>query len=211
VAASLLALLAAQVAFAHSRPIRFDPAPGAVLSQAPASVEGWFTAELRRDPNWTFLHVSDAQGNRVETGETELSADRLHLGVGLQSGLGPGRYIVTWRGFDDGDGAILGDCYTFFVGQQAADEAIASKARLDGGRDCQRIDVDATNGTPVAGGTPPATGEHGDGHGSEVTDPETGRDTEDDDGGVPVWALVLGVVAGVVVGGVGGRFIGGRS
>jgi methionine-rich copper-binding protein CopC len=216
--AGFASLLAIQTVFAHSRPIRFEPAPGAVLTAAPAQVTAWFTAELRRDPNWTFLHVTDAQGNRVDAGETQLSADRRQLTVALRAGLAPGRYVVAWRGFDDEDGAIFGDCYAFYVGQAAADQAIVDKQRLDGGANsvCARIEVEALDGTPPAGGTPQATTEPGqDGHTEETPVPEPngagGASGEDDSDGVPIWTVVLGVVAGVVAGGVGGRLIGPRA
>lgn len=205
------ALAVVSIVSAHSRPVRLDPAPGAVLESAPATVTGWFTAELRRDPNWTFMRVTDQQGNRVDVGEVTLSADRKQMTVALQPGLGPGRYLVTWRTYDDVDGAIFGDCYAFFVGQAAADDAIAGNSRLDGGRDCQRIDVSATAGTPVAGGTPQATASPADGHtegeGNEGAD-GSGSDSDD---GVPAWTVVLGAVAGLVAGGIGGRLIGRRG
>lgn len=202
-------LLATLQASAHSRPVRFDPAPGAVLEAAPASVTGWFTAELRRDPNWTFIHVSDAQGNRVDVGDAEISADRLQMKVGLRPGLPPGQYLVTWRTYDDGDGAIFGDCHVFFVGREAADAAVAAKSRLDGGRACQRIDVSAREGTPVAGGTPQAAATTAEGHEDEPA-AEAGGENGDENGdgdGVPVWGLALGVLAGVVAGGAGGAFV----
>ena len=207
---AVLAVFTTHLVSAHSRPVRFDPAPGSVLAAAPAKVDGWFTNELRRDPNWNFIHVADAQGNRVDQGEPTLSSDRRQMSVGLRSGLAPGRYVVTWRSWDDGDGAIFGDCYTFFVGQQAADQAVTDKSRLDGGGACQRIDVSARAGTPLAGGrpqsgqsTPPA---------ADDRDEDSVTASDDNDGnGIPVWALVLGFVGGVVVGGLGGRFLGKRS
>ena len=122
-ASGVAAMLLVQLTSAHSRPIRFDPAPGAVLTAAPAQVTGWFTSDLRRDPNWNFLRVLGPGGQRVDTGEPILSADRLSMTVNLQPGLGPGRYLVTWRTWDDADGEIFGDCFTFFVGQEAADTA----------------------------------------------------------------------------------------
>ncbi len=63
-------------ASAHSKPIRFDPAPGAILTSAPTEVNGWFSDDIRLDPNWSYLHVTDSQGNRVDTGDTKLSTDR---------------------------------------------------------------------------------------------------------------------------------------
>jgi methionine-rich copper-binding protein CopC len=191
--------LAVQTVFAHSRPVLLQPAPGAVLDTAPAQVRGWFTSELRRDPNWSFLKVTDAQGTRVDTGETTLSSDRKQMTVALRTGLGAGRYLVAWRTFDDADGEIFGDCYVFFVGQAAADASVAGNGRLDGGSACERIEFSASNGTPVPGTTPTAAGEddHADDDHAE----------SDSTSGLPVWALILGVAGGVVVGLVGSRFV----
>jgi len=211
VSSAAAALLTVSTIFAHSRPVRFDPPPGAVLTAAPSKVEGWFTAELRRDPDWNFLRVSDAQGNRVDAGESTLSTNRRQMSVVLRPGLAAGRYLVTWRTWDDNDGRIFGDCYTFFVGQAAADAATNDKFRLDGGGTCQRIDISGTQGTPVAGGTPPAAATAatpGDGHGEgDGTEP---ADDEDSDG-VPIWGLIAGIIAGVVAGGVGGRLLSSRA
>jgi len=211
--AAVGALAVATVVSAHSRPIRFEPSPGQVLTSAPASVSGWFTSELRRDPNWTFLHVTDAQGNRVDTGETQISSDRRQLTVALKAGLAAGKYQVTWRGFDDEDGAIFGDCYVFYVGQAAADQGFQDFQRIDGGgtRECARIDFEAANGTPVANGTPQgtvtATDEDEEGPGA----PEATGSTDNDGGGVPAWTVVLAGVLGIVVGGAGMRFVGKRG
>ena len=209
--ALLSAVLLAGVALGHSRPIRFDPAPGAVLSAAPSQVTGWFTQPLRRDATWNFIQVTNEQGSRIDTGDIVLSADRKQMSVNLSPNLPLGRYLVTWRSWDDNDGAIFGDCYAFFVGQAAADAAIAANARLDGGGMCQRIDVSAREGTPVAGGTPQATATTG-GHedaGGEVA--QQGQTDASNDDGVPVWTVILGAAGGLVIGGIGGRLIGGRS
>jgi len=204
--AAAAAVFLSQVAFAHSRPVRFDPAPGAVLGAAPAKVDGWFTAELRRDPNWTFIHVADAQGNRVDAGEAVLGADRRQITATLRSGLGPGRYIVSWRTWDDEDGEIFGACHTFFVGQEAAEAAVADGHSLDAGEDCENLEVDAQEGTPTVAQVATATA------------PEVEGGNEGDTGGggdsgsdVPLWALVAGIVAGVAAGGIGGRLVASRS
>jgi methionine-rich copper-binding protein CopC len=120
----------------HSRPVRFDPPPGAVLSAAPQQVQGWFTAEIRRDPGSSFIRVTDAQGGRVDSGAVELSSDRKRMSVGLTSGLGPGHYLVHWSTFDDEDGEVFAGCYVFFVGQEAAEMAAAEGMPLDGGAHC---------------------------------------------------------------------------
>ncbi|HWC30648.1 MAG TPA: copper resistance protein CopC [Dehalococcoidia bacterium] len=216
--AALGAIAMTTVVSAHSRPIRFEPSPGQVLATAPTSVSGWFTADLRRDPNWTFLQVRDASGNRVDTGETQISTDRRQLTVALAAGLGPGRYQVTWRGFDDEDGAIFGDCYYFYVGQAAADQAVTDRTRIDGGgvRECARIEFEAANGTPVASGTPQGTAtptaEHSEDEGGGEENGDA-VESSDDDGsdGVPAWTVVLAAVLGIVVGGAGVKLAGNRG
>lgn len=211
-ALALVAALTAPSAFAHSRPVRFDPAPGAVLTAAPDKVTGWFTADIRRDPNWSFLHVTDAQGNRVDAGEATLTSDRLQMSVNLKPRLAAGRYLVSWRTWDDADGAIFGDCYAFFVGQAAADAAASAKTRLDGGRDCQRIDVSARDGTPTAGGTPQATSAAAATGDDENVDDEPGAVAAEGGGNKLDWWLVVpGIVGGLAVGLVGARMISGKA
>ncbi|HLF71802.1 MAG TPA: copper resistance protein CopC [Dehalococcoidia bacterium] len=212
--AAAVAILGVQLAQAHSRPVILNPAPGSILSAAPAQVSGSFTAALRRDPNWTFIQVADQNGARVDTGDVTLNTDRLQMSIALKSGLGPGRYLVTWRTYDDADGAVFGDCYVFFVGQAAADAAIAAKGRLDGGRDCQRIDVSAKDGTPVAGGTPQGTpaAAAADDHDDDAADGAAADVTSDGgDDGVPVWSLVVVGFVGLVAGGAGMRLLGPRG
>jgi methionine-rich copper-binding protein CopC len=209
IVAALLVLVASGVAatqvFAHSRPLRFDPAPGAVLQAAPSSVTGYFSSDIRRDPNWSFLQVTDAQGQRVDTGETALSSNRLQMTATLKPGLGPGAYLVSWRTWDDGDGEIFGDCYVFYVGQASADAAISSKTRLDGGSKCPRIEVSAKNGTPTPSQlstllTPTAGAEDDQAH------------SESGDGpGKLILGLVIGLVGGAALGILGGRVFARRA
>jgi methionine-rich copper-binding protein CopC len=205
------ALISTVIASAHSRPLRFDPAPGAVLQAAPAKIDGWFGSEIRRDPNWSFIHVTDASGTRVDTGESALSTNRLQQTATLKSGLGPGQYIVTWRTYDDGDGEIFGDCYTFFVGQAAADAAVAAKTRLDGGSKCDRIEISGKDGTPTpqkvsAAATAAVMQDTGNDAGptSDQTDSGGGRSSK------LILGLVIGAVAGIAIGGLGGRMLGKR-
>jgi methionine-rich copper-binding protein CopC len=198
--AALLVVMAGWVAatqvFAHSRPLRFDPAPGAVLQTAPSQVTGWFTGDIRRDPNWSFIQVTDAQGQRVDSGETQLSTDRLQMTAALRPGLPPGAYLVTWRTWDDADGEIFGDCYVFYVGQAAADAGIAAKTRLDGGSRCQRIELAAKEGTP----TPQQVSANA----TAIASGSAGDHPHGDDNGLVM--LVVGLVVGVVGGAVAGAF-----
>ena len=194
----LLALVLAQVASAHSRPVRFDPAPGQVLTAPPDKVTGWFTSPLRRDPNWTFMKVTNEQGAEVSAGDVTLNADRKQMSVALRPNLPPGRYIVNHRGWDDEDNEIVGECFVFYVGQAAADAAVAANFRLDGGANCERVEVSAAQGTPVPGSalTP-----------AEETEEEEHEEDSGGDGGVPAWLLFVTGGLGLVVGAVGGRLV----
>ena len=213
VAAIFTALVATQIASAHSRPLRFDPSPGQVLQAAPAQVQGWFGSEIRRDPNWSFIHVTDSQGNRVDTGDTALSSDRLQQTATLKSGLAPGMYTVTWRTFDDGDQEIFGDCYVFFVGQSAADAAVANKTRLDAGSKCDRIEISAKNGTP----TPQQVAAAATASVMQSADEDSAKSesSSSDSGGSStgklVLGLVIGAVAGIAIGGIGMKLIGSKQ
>jgi methionine-rich copper-binding protein CopC len=202
-----LSALTVQIVMAHNHPVLFDPAPAAVLEEAPTEVTAWFVGPVRRDPNWTYIRVFDANGNRVDAGETTLSEDRHQMSVGLESGLPPGSYMVTWRNWDDEDGFILGDCYRFYVGQEAADAAIAEGRRLFGGQGCEAIGVSAREGTPTPEEltpTPePDSDAPGNGEGASASD--------DGDDGVPVWTLAVGIIGGLVVGGVGMKLVGPRG
>jgi len=124
-----------QLALAHSRPVRFDPAPGAVLDAAPTTVSGWFTSDLRRAEE-SFIHVMDANGTDVSNGDSEIATDRRQMSVTLPSGLGEGRYVVYWGTLDDGDGEAFSGCYAFFVGQAAADAAVTNGEALDAAAEC---------------------------------------------------------------------------
>ena len=138
---------------AHSRPVRFDPAPGAVLNSGPTSITGWFTSDIRRTDE-SFIKLLDHDGTHVATGDVELSDDRRQMSVTLPSDLGEGRYVVHWSTFDDADGEVFSDCYAFFVGQAAADDAVEHGESLDAAADCPKDeehshDGDTTDGDPT--------------------------------------------------------------
>jgi methionine-rich copper-binding protein CopC len=211
-----LTLLTVQLVSAHNHPVLFDPAPAAVLEEAPAEVTAWFAGPVRRDANWTYLQVVDADGNRVDTGELNISEDRRQMSIALEADLGPGVYMVTWRNWDDDDGFIMGDCYRFYVGQEAADTAISEGNRLFGGEGCEDIGISAREGTPTPEElTPTVESGHGEGTGATGSTGGTGEQPEasddDDSDGVPVWTLALAAIGGLVIGGVGMKLAGPRA
>jgi len=169
----------------HASPERFDPPVGAVLEQAPARIDGWFTQDVRRTEE-SFLRVLDEAGDLVSQPAVIDDADRRHMYAELQPGLGPGRYLVAWQTFSDEDEEVDGACFLFFVGQAAADKAHQDRVRIDDPESCP-VMVEA--GEQPAGGT---------------AEPSS---VSEGDEGVPVAALIgatIGAAAGgLTVGGAG--------
>lgn len=142
--AAVLMVAPIQPASAHARPVRFDPAPGAVLQSAPTSIQAWFTSDLRNAGD-TFIRVFDASKKRVDTGTIGLSNDRRNMSIGLQADLPEGAYLVHWSTLDDGDGETFAGCHVFYIGQAAADQAVSKGAALDGGANCPAIEPESSS------------------------------------------------------------------
>ena len=148
-AAALLALATVATAGGHASPERFDPGPGAVLDAAPARVDGWFTQDIRRQEDQSFLRVYSVEadgslGQRVDTDTTTIDdEDRRHMFVDLTPDTGPGEYAVAWQTLSDEDDELDGNCYRFFVGQEAADAAHEARSRIDVAGVCPTIAVSA--------------------------------------------------------------------
>src|SRR3989337_3674457 len=130
-----MALVALTIASGHSEPMRVDPAPGQVLDAAPQRIDGWFTQQMRRSSDETSLEVHPVMENGMlgdpVSGDTVVDdADRHHMSAELTGDLMPGQYVVAWSALSDEDEHADSGCYRFFVGQEAADAAPQSAARL---------------------------------------------------------------------------------
>src|SRR3972149_6266511 len=138
-AAALLAVVAVAVAFGHSQPVRFDPAPGQVLDAPPQRVDGWFTQAMRRSGEETSIVVhpvmEDAMLGDPVSGETVIDdSDRRHTYAELTGDLMPGQYVVSWSALSDEDDHPDSGCFRFFLGQDAADAAVQSGPHVRRGR-----------------------------------------------------------------------------
>ena len=132
-----LPLVLVSVVFGHAAAERFDPSPGAVLETAPSQVDAWFIQDVRRQEGASFIEVYDASGNQVDDGSPIVDdADRRHMSVGVNAGLGAGRYMVAWQSLSDEDDELDGGCHYFFVGQAAADLAHEQKLRINAPEEC---------------------------------------------------------------------------
>ncbi|HYU18624.1 MAG TPA: copper resistance protein CopC [Chloroflexota bacterium] len=103
-----LAVAGAVEVQAHSEYDRSEPAAGATVAAAPASVQVWFTETLRS--RGSTLEVVNERGDRVDNGDARVDTsdpDRKRMVVTLRSDLSPGVYTVRWQtvSADDGDEA----------------------------------------------------------------------------------------------------------
>ncbi|HEX4350142.1 MAG TPA: copper homeostasis periplasmic binding protein CopC [Verrucomicrobiae bacterium] len=81
--------------WAHAFLDHAEPKVGSAVANAPTEMKIWFTQEL--EPAFSFVQVSDAQGNEVDKKDTHLdSKDKSLLIVSLPP-LPPGTYTVAWH------------------------------------------------------------------------------------------------------------------
>jgi hypothetical protein len=107
----LLLLLATGGASAHAMLDHAEPRVGNKVATAPREVTLWFTQKL--EPAFSTITVTDAAGQRVDTGKTRVSGNQ--MSVSLRSG-GSGTYHVTWRVLSVDTHTTDGN-FTFQVGQ----------------------------------------------------------------------------------------------
>ena len=115
-------LLPADTAFAHANLARASPAPNSVLDEAPSRVAIWFTEPI--EPSLSEIQVLDAQGSRVDDGDSLVDTnDPLAMSVGLTP-LPEGTYTVAWRNVSTVDGHRVRGSFVFSVGQPITGSAM---------------------------------------------------------------------------------------
>jgi methionine-rich copper-binding protein CopC len=107
----LLLLLAIGEASAHAMLDHSEPRVGNKVATAPREVTLWFTQKL--EPAFSTITVTDAAGQRVDTGKTRVSGNQ--MSVSLRPG-GSGTYHVTWHALSLDTHTTDGN-FTFQVGQ----------------------------------------------------------------------------------------------
>lgn len=107
----LLMLLAAGQALAHAALDRAEPRVGNKVATAPREVRLWFTQRL--EAGSSTMTVTNAAGQRVDTGKTRVSGDQ--MSVTLRPG-GAGTYHVIWRVLSV-DNHTTDGSFSFEVGQ----------------------------------------------------------------------------------------------
>jgi copper transport protein len=105
----------APVALAHANLVRAEPAPNAILQEAPQQVTIWFTEPL--EPQFSQIQVLDGSGQAVDLGDSRVDdRDPAQLAVGLGP-LVDGTYTVAWTNVSTVDGHKVRGSYVFSIGE----------------------------------------------------------------------------------------------
>lgn len=104
-----------RAADAHADLERSIPRAGAVLEEAPRTVEVTYTERIA--PAQSDIQVFDVGGARVDLGDARLvEGTAATMRVSLRDGLPPGAYTVRWNNLSTVDGHTLSGSFVFFVG-----------------------------------------------------------------------------------------------
>src|SRR3954452_20546947 len=112
----VISLTAAPAVFAHAKLIAVEPADGATLATAPASVRLYFDDPVAVGPGNA---VGAADHRSVLAGPPRLERQDHFLVLPLQPHLPNGDYSVSWRAFSD-DGHLESGGIAFRVGAAPA-------------------------------------------------------------------------------------------
>ncbi len=104
--------------YAHALLLRSNPAPNAVLAQAPAQIELYFSEALQS--GLSSVSVLDANGKTVDLGDVRVDPTdptRMTVSVGA---LGDGVYTVVWKAISATDGHLTTGSFPFAIGTASA-------------------------------------------------------------------------------------------
>ncbi|MFQ5922389.1 MAG: copper resistance protein CopC [Anaerolineales bacterium] len=122
---SVLPLMSAIPAAAHSDLVASDPSASEILGVAPETVCLWFEKEI--DFFESTVAVFDSKGRQVDLGDSEVNPDdRRELRVNLPTDLKPGEYSVRWAVVDDLDGHPIEGEYSFTIEGPSTDTTLPS-------------------------------------------------------------------------------------
>lgn len=122
-------------ALAHANLQRSDPAPNAVVPEAPQRIRLWFSEPV--EPGFTQMAVLDKAGARVDNQDSSVDSAEQRVLVVSVPPLSPGPYTVSWQALSKVDGHITRGSFSFVVGQPgmaggSADTSPPQKAKETG-------------------------------------------------------------------------------
>jgi copper transport protein len=102
---------------AHAFLERSDPLANAVLPEAPDVVSLWFTEPI--EPDFSRARLFDANGQQVETPDSQLGAEPNQLILRLPPALPRGTYTIQWSNVSAADGHPQVGFVPFTIGSQS--------------------------------------------------------------------------------------------
>ena len=111
----ILLVLASESAEAHANLVESDPAVNSVLPDSPERVTIRFTEPL--EPALSEIRVLDAQGRRVDSGDSAVDPNDPHLMSVSVEPLENGTYTVAWKNVSTVDGHRVRGAFVFWVGE----------------------------------------------------------------------------------------------
>lgn len=118
-------LLGATPASAHDELISTNPADGATLTQAPASLELTYSGDIMDVDGANQVRVTNAAGDSVTDGEPEI--DGAVVTQDLATAAADDTYTVTWRVVSS-DGHPIQGTFTYTVGEGSSVDSATTQA-----------------------------------------------------------------------------------
>jgi methionine-rich copper-binding protein CopC len=112
VAVIFLFLFSPSPLLAHAYLVKSIPAQRAVLYRAPTKIQLWFNERL--EPRYSFLSVSEENGEPVEIGGNAVDSNDAKLLAATLKTLPPGRYLIKYRVLSV-DGHVVQDQFPFTI------------------------------------------------------------------------------------------------
>lgn len=110
----MLTLSRASTVRAHAQLERAEPRPDTVLAQAPERLQLWFTEAL--EPGFSDIQVLDANGQRVDRGDSRVASDNAQAMTVSLPPLDKGVYTVAWKTLSQVDGHTVRGTYSLLIG-----------------------------------------------------------------------------------------------
>ncbi|MEP6819239.1 MAG: copper resistance protein CopC [bacterium] len=137
--------LSPAVSFGHAKLLRSQPAANAKLTQAPKTVELWFSEEL--EPSFSTIIVHDQNGKHVDKNNVNIADGGKKLQIDLED-LASGTYTVEWKALSTDQHTMKGKFgFTLAREESAASTSFATPSGAEASTEKQRPEPATTVST----------------------------------------------------------------
>lgn len=133
------------VSFGHAKLLRSQPEANRKLTQAPKTVELWFSEEL--ELSFSTIVVHDQNGKQVDKNNVNIAESGRKLQIDLEN-LGSGTYLVEWRALSTDQHTMKGKfSFTVALPEAAGATSVASPSGARAGAEKKPPAMDTASGT----------------------------------------------------------------